>query len=52
VLPRPRTPDETAESGRGLAIVSALVDDWGTAPADPHTTGKKVWFTLTVKNLH
>ncbi|GHH83443.1 hypothetical protein GCM10018793_45540 [Streptomyces sulfonofaciens] len=44
--PRPRAPDASAESGRGLSIVSALVDDWGTAPPDPHSNGKKVWFTL------
>ncbi len=50
-LPRPCTPDEAAESGRGLSIVAALVDDWGTAPADPHTPGKKVWFTLATKGL-
>ncbi|WP_055529404.1 ATP-binding protein [Streptomyces graminilatus] len=46
LLPRPRTPDTAAESGRGLAIVAALADDWGTAPADPGTPGKKVWFSL------
>ena len=46
---RPRTPDAAAESGRGLSIVAALVDDWGTAPPDPHHTGKKVWFTLSIE---
>jgi len=51
LLPRPCMPDEAAESGRGLAIVSALVDDWGTAPCDPHASGKKVWFTLAIKDL-
>ncbi|GHJ39289.1 ATP-binding protein [Streptomyces sp. TS71-3] len=47
--PRLRTPDAAAESGRGLSIVAALVDDWGTVPPDPGTTGKKVWFTLCVE---
>jgi hypothetical protein len=41
--------DAGAESGRGLSIGSALADDWGTAPPDPRTAGKKVWFTLTTK---
>jgi anti-sigma regulatory factor (Ser/Thr protein kinase) len=50
-LPRPCAPDESAESGRGLSIVSALADDWGTAPADPGAPGKKVWFTLSTKDL-
>ncbi|WP_255946324.1 ATP-binding protein [Streptomyces odontomachi] len=49
-LPRPGIPDETAESGRGLAIVCALADDWGTAPPDPGSRGKKVWFTLSTKD--
>ncbi|MCX4885593.1 ATP-binding protein [Streptomyces sp. NBC_00847] len=46
VLPRPRAVDEAAESGRGLAIVSALTDGWGTAPPEPGTPGKRVWFTI------
>lgn len=45
-LPRPRGADGSEESGRGLAIVAVLTDDWGIAPPDPGTTGKKVWFTL------
>ncbi|MET9125763.1 ATP-binding protein [Streptomyces sp. NPDC004528] len=49
--PRPRTTDPAAESGRGLAIVAALTDDWGIAPPDPGTTGKKVWFTLVVHGM-
>ncbi|WP_106435754.1 ATP-binding protein [Streptomyces davaonensis] len=44
--PRMHTSDEAAESGRGLAIVAALADDWGIAPADPGTPGKRVWFAL------
>jgi anti-sigma regulatory factor (Ser/Thr protein kinase) len=46
VLPRPRPMDEVAESGRGLAIVAALTDDWGTAPPEPGAPGKRVWFTI------
>ncbi|WP_406440380.1 ATP-binding protein [Streptomyces sp. NBC_01613] len=42
----PRAVDEVAESGRGLAIVAALTDGWGTAPPDPGIPGKKVWFTI------
>ncbi|MFE6487073.1 ATP-binding protein [Streptomyces sp. NPDC057757] len=45
-LPYPRTADRAEESGRGLAIVTALADDWGIAPPEPGTTGKRVWFTL------
>ncbi|MEU6808009.1 ATP-binding protein [Streptomyces sp. NPDC046831] len=44
--PRRRTADAAAESGRGLAIVAALADDWGTAPPEPGRPGKRVWFTL------
>lgn len=51
-LPQPRMPDDTAESGRGLAIVAALVDDWGATPCRPPASGKKVWFTLAVKGLN
>ncbi|MFI6348579.1 ATP-binding protein [Streptomyces sp. NPDC050560] len=50
VLPRSRDADEGAESGRGLAIVSALADSWGTAPPDPGSVGKKVWFSLSAKD--
>ncbi|NBM16632.1 ATP-binding protein [Streptomyces sp. GC420] len=48
-LPRSCTADSAAESGRGLAIVDALADDWGTAPPEPGTRGKRVWFTLSLK---
>ncbi|MDW4905290.1 ATP-binding protein [Streptomyces sp. ADMS] len=46
LLPRPSTPGTTAESGRGRSVVAAFVDDWGTAPPDPGTPAKKVWFSL------
>jgi anti-sigma regulatory factor (Ser/Thr protein kinase) len=46
LLPRLRTADGAEESGRGLAIVAALADDWGVSPPDPGTPGKRVWFTL------
>ncbi|MEU6807055.1 ATP-binding protein [Streptomyces neyagawaensis] len=47
--PRPRAVDGTAESGRGLAIVAALADDWGTDPPDADDVGKRVWFSLAVR---
>lgn len=36
-------PDADEVGGRGLAIVAALSDDWGTRRDD---TGKSVWFRL------
>jgi anti-sigma regulatory factor (Ser/Thr protein kinase) len=39
-------PDLTAESGRGLQLVSALADDWGVESLD--AGGKAVWFTLSI----
>lgn len=35
------TPDETADRGRGLHLVDALADDWGTS--DRTGVGKSVW---------
>jgi anti-sigma regulatory factor (Ser/Thr protein kinase) len=49
LLPRTRTADAAAECGRGLAIVAALADDWGTAPPEPGAGGKRVWFALSLK---
>ncbi|MFE7837113.1 ATP-binding protein [Streptomyces sp. NPDC057474] len=46
---RPRTGGPTAESGRGLFIVAASADDWGTDPPEPGEVGKKVWFSLAVR---
>ncbi|MET7596902.1 ATP-binding protein [Streptomyces sp. NPDC004082] len=46
--PSARPRDVTAESGRGLAIVAALADDWGVAPPEPGGHGKRVWFTLAL----
>ena len=37
-------PSPTAESGRGLQLVSALADDWGVEDTD--NGGKAVWFEL------
>ncbi|MFJ4920366.1 ATP-binding protein [Streptomyces sp. NPDC088725] len=45
-VPRPRTPGLEDESGRGLALVAALADDWGVAPR--RGPGKRVWVTLKV----
>ncbi|MEV6019146.1 ATP-binding protein [Streptomyces sp. f51] len=50
-LPERRTVDGCEQSGRGLTIVAALSDDWGVAPADPGTTGKKVWFSMVLHGV-
>ncbi|WP_236067551.1 ATP-binding protein [Streptomyces brasiliscabiei] len=47
--PRPRAVAPFAESGRGLSIVAALADDWGTDPPEPGDVGKRVWFSLAVR---
>jgi anti-sigma regulatory factor (Ser/Thr protein kinase) len=39
-------PDLTAESGRGLLLVSTLADDWGVELTDG---GKAVWFQLRLE---
>jgi len=41
-LPELRDPDGQDESGRGLLVVSALSDHWGTCAA-PDEPGKVVW---------
>lgn len=46
LLPRPRDVPEDETSGRGLLIVAALADRWGTAP---RTVGKSVWCELDVQ---
>jgi anti-sigma regulatory factor (Ser/Thr protein kinase) len=38
-------PDVECPEGRGLSIVSALADRWGSAPL---RNGKKVWFELAL----
>lgn len=44
-LPAPREASPEDESGRGLALVAALADDWGAEPR-PGGAGKTVWFEL------
>lgn len=44
VLPVQRDHDSHATAGRGLALVSALVSDYGVS--DPGLDGKTVWFTI------
>lgn len=44
-LPSPRRASLHDESGRGLALVAALADDWRAAPRE-HGTGKTVCFEL------
>jgi anti-sigma regulatory factor (Ser/Thr protein kinase) len=46
-LPEPRVASPDDESGRGLALVAALADDWGAAPRE-HGIGKAVWFELRI----
>ncbi|MEU6119400.1 PAS domain S-box protein [Streptomyces sp. NPDC047117] len=41
--PRLRLAGTDEESGRGLFLVDALADSWGTHPTDD---GKTIWFTL------
>ncbi|MFJ8626405.1 ATP-binding protein [Kitasatospora sp. NPDC093550] len=42
-LPQERAPGLTAESGRGLRLVSGLTHRWGV---DPQKHGKTVWYEL------
>ena len=44
-LPRQRSTDATATSGRGLTIVAALADDWGVR-RNEH--GKQVWARIAI----
>ncbi|MEW1659937.1 ATP-binding protein [Streptomyces sp. NPDC093707] len=39
-LPRPRSPSQEDEHGRGLSIVAALADRYGT---EPTASGKQCW---------
>jgi signal transduction histidine kinase len=41
--PTVRHPEPTAASGRGLALVDALAESWGTRP---HEGGTSVWFQV------
>lgn len=43
-VPQPVEASPEAESGRGLLLVGALADAWGTDPMPPR--GKVVWFML------
>ncbi len=42
--PRKQRPDSEDEHGRGLQIVAAIADRWGTRPTD---SGKAVWCVLS-----
>jgi anti-sigma regulatory factor (Ser/Thr protein kinase) len=46
--PAPTMPSPDDESGRGLALVAALADDWGVARREPGI-GKGVWFELALR---
>ncbi len=43
-LPRPRTADDDAEGGRGMALVDLLAREHGVRP---HPPGKTVWASVT-----
>jgi anti-sigma regulatory factor (Ser/Thr protein kinase) len=45
VAPQPRAALDEEEDGRGLMLVSALSNSWGTHPVPG---GKSVWFTLSL----
>jgi serine/threonine-protein kinase RsbW len=47
-LPVLRTPDVTAENGRGVQLVSTLADRWG-ARRRRNAPDKTVWFELTYR---
>jgi hypothetical protein len=44
--PVPRMPDCLDESGRGLQVIAALSDYWGSCPGAPGEAGKVVWATF------
>jgi serine/threonine-protein kinase RsbW len=44
-MPAPTTASQDGEHGRGLAVVAALADQWGTRPRRP---GTAAWFRLAV----
>ncbi|HEV2637793.1 MAG TPA: PAS domain S-box protein [Actinocrinis sp.] len=46
IVPHPRQAEEEDESGRGLLLVEALTDHWGTRPTED---GKSVWFSLAIR---
>jgi two-component sensor histidine kinase len=46
--PRPRQAAATDTGGRGLTIVEALTQQWGTAPSSS-TTGKAVWASFSTQ---
>ncbi|MFE9172586.1 ATP-binding protein [Streptomyces kebangsaanensis] len=48
-LPTPREASPQDETGRGLALVEALADDWGAEPR-PGGIGKTVWFELDLNS--
>lgn len=47
-LPEPGRASEIDESGRGLELVEAISDRWGTEPA-PDGSGKRVWLAMRLR---
>ncbi|MEV5598274.1 ATP-binding protein [Streptomyces sp. NPDC052496] len=50
-MPEPRVAGVEDEGGRGLALVTALADEWGAYPR-PYGIGKIVWFELKLATTH
>jgi hypothetical protein len=46
VLPTPRVAAPDDESGRGLALVAALAEEWGSEARTGNAIGKTTWFRL------
>jgi anti-sigma regulatory factor (Ser/Thr protein kinase) len=46
--PTPRTADQSATSGRGLAIVAAIAAEWGVQRA---AHGKQVWARIPICHM-
>ncbi|MDI3390775.1 ATP-binding protein, partial [Streptomyces sp. B-S-A8] len=46
---RPGTPSPLTETGRGLLLIEAVTDRWGTQPAPAGATGNTVWFECEAK---
>ena len=47
VVPRPRSAEPGAENGRGLAILTAVTEDWGVE--QEAGGGKRVWARLRTR---
>ncbi|MBM7439714.1 ATP-binding protein [Streptomyces sp. HB132] len=48
-LPTVCDADQSATSGRGLAMIAAVSESWGVRPSDD--AGKVIWFTLSAPSF-